>query len=200
MNSMAKHIVLFIAFFSLAVLHLFAASDEATKRAKKIKVLVANVEGVMTTTVQIGPQDNDRAVNISVRDQTALKQARDAGLGIYLITSSSSNNLLRWAQEQGVRKVFTNVVNTQNFFGVVDNKLAVVNNIMSTQMLWPYEVAYLGSEASDIGALQKCALSCCPFDAPASVKDVCIYVSSARAGEGSLADVVDFILTAKSTR
>lgn len=177
------------------------ADDGVTERAKKIKYIVCEVEGVLFGQIVISPYDIEPRLAINIKDQSAIRQAKDNDLYIILMSENTSQALANWAADQGVRALYQGVQEKDSFMRKEgDLKKEALENIARRQMASLSEIAYIGDDIEDVEALKICGLSCCPQDALPRVKEVCGYVSQAKSGEGVLYDVVDLILSAQSLR
>ena len=56
------------------------------------------------------------------------------------------------------------------------------------------EVAYIGDDVIDIGAMSLCGIKGCPKDAVEEVKEICDFISAKRGGEGAVRDFIEWLI------
>ncbi|MGH7254766.1 MAG: KdsC family phosphatase, partial [Nitrospirales bacterium] len=82
----------------------------------------------------------------------------------------------------------------------VEDKVSVLKQLVRKYGLSLDEVAYIGDDVNDLGALRAVGLSAAPADALPQVRKVVTYVCKKKGGEGAVREVADLILAAKGSR
>lgn len=162
--------------------------DEALAlRCRKLKLLLSDVDGVMTDGRLLLLADGSEAKAFHVRDGLGLVLARRAGLRTGLVSGRTSEAVARRAAELELDVVVQ---------GAAD-KAAALRRILAEQGLDPSEVAYIGDDVNDLPVLTAVGLSAAPADAPVEVKAQTFMVTDAAGGRGCLREFVEAILRAR---
>lgn len=162
--------------------------DEAfAERCRRIRLILSDVDGVMTDGTVLLLPDGSEAKSFHIRDGLAIVLAQRAGLKTGLVSGRSSVTVERRAAElkmaivrQGVR-----------------DKRAVFAEILASEGLRPDEVAYIGDDVNDLPVLSQVGLSAAPADAPLEVRTQTFLVTDAGGGRGCLREFVEAILRAR---
>lgn len=162
--------------------------DEAlAERCRALKLVLTDVDGVMTDGTVLLLPDGSEAKAFHIRDGLGLVMARGAGLLTGLLSGRASSVVERRAGELGMAVVRQ---------GVAD-KAAAFREILAEQGLRAHEVAYMGDDVNDLAVLREAGLSAAPADAPLEVRLEAFMVTDARGGAGCLREFVEAILRAR---
>ena len=166
----------------------------AKARAKKIKLLLFDVDGVLTDgklflfPVQTANgQIVVEAKGFHAQDGAGISIARIAGIKSGLITRRKSETVALRARDLRLEHVHQ---------GSLD-KLKVFREILSTDGLSASEVAFVGDDVIDLPVMRNCGFSVAVANARREVKDAAHYVTPHAGGDGALRDVIEFILKAQ---
>lgn len=158
-----------------------------TARARKIRLLVLDVDGVLTDGRMALSERGDELKSFSARDGIAVALARRAGITMALVTGESSTI----GKVRGTRLGIDHVVLGAR------RKGESVDQLMREHRLSPEAVAYVGDDLLDIPALQRCGLAVAVADAAPEVRSIAHCVTRARGGQGVVREVVELILRAQ---
>ncbi|MBI2988591.1 MAG: 3-deoxy-manno-octulosonate-8-phosphatase KdsC [Deltaproteobacteria bacterium] len=156
-------------------------------KAKKIKLLLLDVDGVLTDG---GIVMNDRGEEIKrfdVRDGHGIRLLLRAGIQIALITGRRSKVVSRRARDLGIRTVYQQVY----------NKLDVYQKIKRKSGLKDQEIAYVGDDIVDLPVLKRVGLAVTVRDAWAELKRQVHYVTATGGGRGAVREIVELLLKAQ---
>jgi 3-deoxy-D-manno-octulosonate 8-phosphate phosphatase (KDO 8-P phosphatase) len=160
-------------------------------RAKKIRVLLMDVDGVLTDgrVRLLGFPDGSvhELKAFDSHDGAGLKMAHDAGLRTGVITGRVSAAMARRAKECGIEFVFQ---------GRAD-KLPAYEEIAKRAGARDEEMAYIGDDLPDIPVMRRVGLAIAVANAVAEVKKAAHVVTKAGGGEGAVREVVELILKAQ---
>jgi 3-deoxy-D-manno-octulosonate 8-phosphate phosphatase (KDO 8-P phosphatase) len=159
---------------------------EIEKKAKKIKMIMMDVDGVLTDGRIILTSRGDELKNFHVQDGQGITRARQAGLVIAFISGRSSEVVSRRAAELKVKEVYQDI----------SEKIKIYSELVKKYGLEYEEVAYIGDDWADIMPLKKAGLSFAPANGVPEVKQVVHYVTQASGGAGAVREVIDIILRA----
>jgi 3-deoxy-D-manno-octulosonate 8-phosphate phosphatase (KDO 8-P phosphatase) len=161
------------------------------KRAKKIQVLLMDVDGTITTgAVTLLSQPDGSALEIktfNAHDGQGLSLAYTAGLRTGVITGRESAALRRRARELNIEFVYEKQ----------PQKVAAYEEILKKTGVAESEVAYLGDDLPDLPLLRRVGLAAAVGDATPEVKHAAHYVTKAKGGQGAAREMVELILKSK---
>jgi len=166
-------------------------SPRVAARAKKIRVLLMDVDGTLTDgRVWLLSRRDGTASEIkgfNAHDGAGLKIARVGGLRTGLITGRESTAVSQRARECEIEFVYQGRA----------TKLGALEEILRTTGAANSEVAYVGDDLPDIPILRLAGLAVAVANAVIEVKQAAHYVTSRSGGEGALREVVELILKAQ---
>lgn len=158
------------------------------ERAKKIKLLAFDVDGVMTEGNITLDQNGVEYKTFNVKDGQGLVRIQNAGFKTAIITARQNGT---------VQHRFENLKVTEIYQGQ-KYKLPALEEIMKKYDLTFEEVAYMGDDLPDICILEKVGLACCPNDAVKEVLEVCHFKSSKDGGRGAVRELTDLVLESQN--
>jgi 3-deoxy-D-manno-octulosonate 8-phosphate phosphatase (KDO 8-P phosphatase) len=171
----------------------------AQDRARKIKVILFDVDGVLTDGgIWLVPfpgavaGDASKMVEVkgyNAHDGTAISLARLGGLKCGIITKRISETVAMRARDLKLEFVYQG----QAF------KMKAVREIMEKGGVALDEIAYVGDDVIDLPVMRKCGLAIAVGDARERVKAEAHYVTPNRGGHGAARDAVEFILEAQGS-
>ena len=163
------------------------ADRKVESRAAKIRMIVLDVDGVMTDGRSYINSDGVEVKAFDIRDGFGIVMARRAGLEFGIITGLMSPIVEHRAEQLRIDEVHE---------GFIDKDL-VLKEIISRNNIDASEVAYMGDDLFDIPALKLAGLSAAPADArPEVIKEV-DWVSSSDGGRGAVRELIEMIMKAK---
>jgi 3-deoxy-D-manno-octulosonate 8-phosphate phosphatase (KDO 8-P phosphatase) len=166
-------------------------SPSLKKRAKRIRVLLMDVDGTMTDgSVTLLSQADGTALEIKTfdaHDGQGLTLAHTAGLRTGCITGRESSALLRRAQEMKMEFVYMK----QSI------KMPAYEDVLRKAEVSDDEVAFVGDDLPDIPLLRRVGLAVAVGDGVGEVKEVAHYTTRALAGHGAIREAVELILRSK---
>jgi len=155
-------------------------------RAAGIKLLVFDVDGVLTDGgLWYGP-DGEVMKRFDVKDGHAMVLARLTGLPVALLTARVSRIVETRAQELKLTRVIQGRRDKGPAFLELCSELCVA----------PEAAAYMGDDLNDLAPLERCGLSACPSDAVPEVKAVATFVSAFPGGRGAVRELIELVLRA----
>lgn len=157
-------------------------------RAKALKLLLFDVDGVLTDGSVVIHGDGTESKAFFIRDGSALVRAKRQGLEIGLLSGRSSESTTRRAAELGI----TIVIQGEN------DKIAGYQRILGDTGLPDEQVAYMGDDLLDLPVLERAGLSAAPSDAIEEVRAAVNWVSVYPGGRGAVREFVDVLLRARA--
>ena len=160
-------------------------------RAKKVRVLLVDVDGVLTDgRIWLLSRRDGTASEIkgfSAYDGAGLKLARAAGLRTGLITGRESSAVTQRAKECEIEFVYQHRA----------TKLGALEEILQTTGASANEVAYVGDDLPDLPVLQRVGLAVAVANAVPEVKRAAHFVTSRSGGEGAVREAIEMIVKAQ---
>ncbi len=159
-------------------------NPEVIEKIKRIKLLVLDVDGVLTDGSIRLAGDGEESKVFHVRDGSAMKRAKEGGLALAWVSGRESRSVSRRAEELGVGELYQGI----------EEKWGIIEELMDRYSCRPEEVAYLGDDLPDLAVFEKAGFSATVADAPPSVKGAVDFVTGLGGGKGAAAELVDLIL------
>ncbi len=161
--------------------------DEITARARKIKVLAFDVDGVCTDGRLFYGPDGCALHAFHARDGLGLVRARLAGLVCAAISGRASTNVDARLNELKIRFIRQGIHHKdQELQTILDEVGATVD-----------EVCFVGDDVNDLCVLRIVGLAIAPADADPAVLRAVHHVTHRVGGQGVLREVAELILTAQ---
>jgi 3-deoxy-D-manno-octulosonate 8-phosphate phosphatase (KDO 8-P phosphatase) len=173
----------------------------ATARARKIKLILFDVDGVLTDgkiwifpapggSQQSGAQPSVsliEAKGFHAHDGTAIMLARMAGIKSGIITKRISETVALRARDLKIDHVYQGI----------QDKASVVEQILEKEGITAAEAAFVGDDVIDLSAMRKCGLAIAVKNARPEVKAEAHWSTAHAGGDGAARDAVEYILKAQ---
>jgi 3-deoxy-D-manno-octulosonate 8-phosphate phosphatase (KDO 8-P phosphatase) len=160
---------------------------QAKQRAAAVRLLVLDVDGVLTDgRLYFGP-DGEAIKVFDVRDGHGIKLLREAGIEVAILSARSSKIVERRALELGIENVVQ---------GAAD-KAAAFTALAQALRVTPAQCAYIGDDWPDLPVLAQVGLAATVADAAAEVRQAAHWTSAAAGGRGAVRELAEFILRAQ---
>jgi 3-deoxy-D-manno-octulosonate 8-phosphate phosphatase (KDO 8-P phosphatase) len=163
------------------------ARKEIDAVARNIKLLILDVDGVLTDGSIILDNEGNEYKSFHVRDGHGIKMLIRGGLRVAIITGRYSKVVSRRAQELGITEVF------QKCF----DKNAAFSGLIKKYKLSEDEVAYVGDDIVDAPIMKRAGLAITVADGDDELKKFALLVTKHRGGRGAVREVTDLILKSK---
>ena len=161
--------------------------ESIAERARRIRLLLLDVDGVLTDgSVEIDDRGSE-AKRFYIRDGAALGWARREGLEIGFLSGRASGATTRRAEELGVKIVAQEGPDKRDTY----------RRLVETGGFADDEVAYMGDDLLDLPVLGKAGLSGAPADAAEEVRRRVHWISAYKGGRGAVREFVEVILRAR---
>lgn len=187
---------------------------DSIDRAKKIKLILFDVDGVLTDGTlwffpapSAGPRATDtqraqhgdapgfgilsqnmiEAKGFNAHDGTAVSLARLGGLKTGMVTKRISETVAIRARDLRIDFLFQGA----------ENKSLVLDKILAENGFREEEIAYVGDDVIDLPIMRRCGLAIAVANARPQVKAVAHYETSSGGGRGAARDAVEYILQAQ---
>ena len=162
--------------------------EKALERAKKIKAIIFDVDGVLTDGGIIYDNAGMELKRFNVKDGQIIKYLKQAKIYTGVITGRDSLVVRNRCEELKIDK---------HYHGI-KNKLETYEKLKERWLLADEQIAYVGDDINDLPVLCSCGLSCTPNDGHYKVKERVDLVLNAKGGEGVLRELADLVLEAQN--
>ena len=154
---------------------------------KELKLFATDVDGVLTDAGMYYGESGEELKKFNTRDGMGIKLLQAEGVRIAIITMEQTKIVARRAKKLGITEVFQ---------GAKD-KVSVLNHLSDKFNIPIEQMAYMGDDVNDVGALQTVGYAAAPADSVDQVRQVVHYICQKNGGEGAVREVIDMILAAR---
>ena len=156
-------------------------------RAKRIRLLLLDVDGVLTDG-RLALDEAGREIKFfHIRDGQGIRLLQLAGIKVGILTGRRSKAVDFRAQELGIHLVFQKI----------QDKAQALPAILKKENLQADEVCYVGDDLSDLAVLSCVGLGVAVADAAAEVKAIAHYTTRLRGGQGAVREICEKVLKVK---
>lgn len=156
-------------------------------RARRIRLLVFDVDGVLTAGQLLFGPDGEALKIFHAHDGLGINAAHRAGLKTAVITGRESAMVKR----RGAELSMTDVCQGAH------DKIVHLERLLEKHSLKSDEVAYTGDDLNDLAVMQRVGLACAVANAAPEVKAAAHYVTGRAGGDGAVREIVELILKAQ---
>jgi 3-deoxy-D-manno-octulosonate 8-phosphate phosphatase (KDO 8-P phosphatase) len=163
--------------------------QEAYERAKNIRLIIFDVDGVMTDGSLFMGDDGQEYKAFNSLDGHGIKMLKASGVEPAIITGRTSQVVELRARNLGISHLYQGS----------EDKLATYHELIAKLDLPQEMTAFMGDDVVDLPVMRRCGLSLSVPDAPALVKQHAHYVTQRGGGRGAVREVCELIMSAQNT-
>lgn len=156
---------------------------ELRNKVQKIKMVVFDVDGVMTDGSITYDENGVEYKTFNVKDGQGIVRITKAGIITAIITARENGTVKHRFENLGMNKLYMGQ----------KNKIVAMKELLKEYNLDFTQVAYMGDDIPDLCILKEVGLACCPNDAVKEVKDICHFISTKHGGNGAVRELTDLI-------
>ena len=160
-----------------------------TEKAAKIRLVIFDIDGVLTDGSLIYGKSGIEQKVFHVRDGQAMKFLLDTGVQIAIITARESDIVTQRMHALGITHVYQ---------GNLD-KLPAYEDLKLKLNLKDEQIAYVGDDMPDLPILRRVGLGVTVADAPKIIKQYAYWTTTANGGKGAAREVCETIMEAQGT-
>jgi len=157
------------------------------QKCKKVKLLITDVDGVLTDGGRYYSKEGEVLKKFHVRDGMGVNILLRNNIKTIILTKEKSMITKKWAKDMNISQVYS---------GFTKKELALTQ-ICKKYKVSLKEIAFIGDDTNDLEALKKVAFSAVPNDAMVQVKKIADYICKASGGKGCFREISDLILLSK---
>lgn len=150
----------------------------------RVKTFIFDIDGVLTDgSITLMP-DGEQLRAMNIKDGFAMQLAVKKGYKIAIISGSKSEGVRKRLHGLGIYDVYLGS----------DNKIETYNEFLLTYEINPDEILYMGDDVPDYEVMKRIGVPTCPNDSAQEIKDISIYISDKKGGEGCVRDVIEQVM------
>ena len=159
-------------------------NSKILEKSQRIKVVLTDVDGVLTDGGMYYSAEGDSMKRFHVRDGMGVTLLRKKNISTIIVTKEKNQIIKQWAKNMKIKKLYD---------GVLD-KGKILDEVCKSFKVKPQEIAYIGDDLNDVSLLSKVGFSAVPLDAIDQAKKISDYVCKKNSGDAAFRELVDLIL------
>jgi 3-deoxy-D-manno-octulosonate 8-phosphate phosphatase (KDO 8-P phosphatase) len=159
-------------------------NDDVVSRARRIKLLLMDCDGVLTDGKVWLTEDYDEQKSFHTRDGQGLSLIHRAGLRTGIISGRKSSAVDRRAHDLKIAYVHQ----------FAKDKVQALDQIIAEAAVSSEECAFIGDDLADIAVMRRVGLAIAVADAARETKEAAHYVTGMNGGEGAVREACELIL------
>ncbi|MEW6075676.1 MAG: HAD hydrolase family protein [Candidatus Omnitrophota bacterium] len=153
-------------------------------KARKIKLLLLDVDGVLTDGRIIYDSKGRDSRFFDVHDGMGVYLLKKAGIPTILLTAKGSRAIRPRAKDMGVEKVFSDVSPKSTVLGIITRQYRITLE----------EICFVGDDLVDLCVMKKVGFPVAVFNAAAEIRSAAAYVTFKQGGRGAVREVAELLL------
>ena len=154
------------------------------ERALKLKLLLMDVDGVLTDGELYYTEEGERLKVFNVHDGLGIKLLQKAGISTGVISGRESEALRNRLLELGIEEIYMGRF----------QKNGILEEMLRKKNLSPEEVGFIGDDLVDIPVMRRVGFPVAVRNAPEPVKSSAVYTTLREGGKGAVREVVELVL------
>ena len=157
------------------------------KKCKKIKLVLTDVDGVLTDGGRYYSKDGEILKKFHVRDGMGINILLRNNIKTIILTKEKSMITKKWAKDMNVFEVYSGLIKKEQVLTKICKKYKINLN----------EIAFIGDDVNDVEVLKKVGFAAVPNDSIFQVKKIADFVCKSSGGKGCFREISDLILLSK---
>ena len=167
----------------------FLAASELAARAARIKLLLLDVDGVLTDGRLYFSNQGDEFKTFSTLDGHGIKMLQKSGVKVGIITGRNSNLVTKRAADLGIQILVQGR----------EDKWEALQEILGAHPLALEDIAFMGDDWPDLSVMSRVGLALTPENGHYTVVERSHWQSKARGGEGAVREACDMLMKAQNS-
>lgn len=163
--------------------------QEIIEKAKKLKLLILDVDGVLTDGKLFFDDNGKEYKSFHARDGHGIKLLQQTGVEVAVISGRKSLSVSLRMKSLGINHVYQGH----------ENKLAAFAEILEIIQITPEQAAHVGDDLLDLPIMTRVGLAIAVQDANFAVKSHAHWCTQSCGGQGAVREVCDFIMQAQGS-
>ena len=163
-----------------------SSDNEIQRRAAEVRMIVLDVDGVLTDgRIYLGNKDEEFRT-FFVRDGLGIRMGQSAGLIFGILSGRDSPLVERRARELHIKHIHQGI----------QDKGPCLEQIAAKTDLETKQICFIGDDLIDVPAMRRAGLAACPADGCEETRQFAHYICNNKGGHGAVREVVDLVLRA----
>jgi len=158
------------------------------KKLKKIKLVITDVDGVLTDGGMYYSKDGEHLKKFNTRDAMGMELILNKGIKTIMLTRENSDIVKTRAKKIKVSKLYS---------GILD-KNKHLQKILKEYKLSTEQIAYIGDDVNDLEIMKSVGFSCSPNDGIKQIQTISDYVCKLNGGDGVFRELADIIISCQT--
>jgi len=163
--------------------------QEALPKARNVKLLLLDVDGVLTDGTIRYTKDGEESKDFNTQDGFGLRILQESGIQVGIITARTSEAVNRRAADLKLNLLYQGT----------KNKIDAFREILKKTGLQPFQTGFMGDDWLDLQLINNVGFSAAPANSVAEVKQRVHYVTSRSGGQGAVREVCELIMEASGS-
>jgi YrbI family 3-deoxy-D-manno-octulosonate 8-phosphate phosphatase len=159
-------------------------------KASKIKVVLTDVDGVLTDSGMYYSNKGDIMKKFHTRDGMGVTLLRKNNIPSIIVTKEKNEIIKQWSKKMKIDKLLMGVL----------KKEVVLEKICKNYGVKSSEICYIGDDINDLELLKLVGLSATPSDGIIEAQKICDYVCENSGGNGVFREVANMILSSQKVK
>lgn len=160
-------------------------------KAEKIKLVLTDVDGVLTDSGIYYSPDGEIIKRFSIRDGMGVERLRKhADIETAIITGENSGTVKARAQKLKITQVYLGVTVKKSLF----------EEILKKNQLQPENIAFIGDDVNDLEIMKLVGFTACPGDGMIFIKEISDYICENNGGHGAFREFAELILALRENK
>jgi len=161
--------------------------QKVQNKCKRIKIVLTDVDGVLTNSDQYFSENGEIMKRFHVRDGMGVNILKRNKIPTIIVTKEKSGIVKKWAKKMNVYKVIDGI----------EKKETITKQLIKEFNFTKDKFAYIGDDVNDIELLKMVGFSATPADGDYEVKNIVDYVCQQNGGLGAFREIVDLIISSQ---
>ncbi len=161
--------------------------QSVVEKAKKLKLLILDVDGVLTDGKLFFDNDGNEYKSFHAQDGHGIKMLRQTGVEVAVISGRKSKSVALRMKNLGIEHVYQGH----------ENKIAAFSELIEKLGITPEQAAHVGYDVIDLPVMIRVGLAIAVNDANFAVKQHADWCTTLPGGQGAVREVCDFIMQAQ---
>ena len=168
-------------------MNMFKASHETFEKAKQIKAIIFDIDGVLTSGGIWYDRHTNELKRFNVKDGFIVKPLQKFGFIVGAIAGKDSDTNTYRCNELRLDFHYHGSAGKSVYYHQAKKELGLEDE----------NICYIGDDLDDLPIITQCGLSACPFDARAYFQEHVDLIANSKGGDGAFRDIADYILDAQ---
>ena len=162
-------------------------NESIKNKCKKIKLVLTDVDGVLTDGGRYYSEKGEIVKRFHVRDGMGINILLRNGIKTAIVTKENSKIVKKWAKEMKISKTYSGIKIKEKELEKICKYYKILTN----------EIAFIGDDVNDIKLMKKVGFSVTPSDGILQAKKIANHICKNSGGNGALREMIDLILKEK---